>query len=218
MRELDIRRALRRRLTETFGSDPTVLILDELGVCRGTVRADMAVVNGSLKGFEIKSDQDNLNRLPSQASAYNKVFDTLTIVVGARHLQQVEATVPGWWGMLLVDANGEEPPLLRAVRPEGSNHEIDSSALAQLLWRDEALAVLERNGLEAGLRSKPRRYLWDALARSFTLVELRELVRTQLKARQGWRSGSQRMRGGATFLPSARLSSCPDPPERLRTR
>ena len=187
-----------RRIERTGQVNPTARILDELGICCGTVRADMAVVNGFLKGFEIKSDQDNLNRLPFQAAAYNKVFDTLTIVVGARHLQEVEATVPGWWGVLLVDANGEQLPLLRVVRSEGSNQEIDSSALAQLLWRDEALAVLERNGLGAGLRSKPRRCLWDALARSFTLVELRELVRTQLKASASPGLADGRLRSAAT--------------------
>ena len=84
MRELDIRRALRKHLGFVFEEDPTALILEELGICRGTVRVDMAVVTGMLKGFEIKSDQDTLKRLPAQASAYNKVFDTLTIVAGTR--------------------------------------------------------------------------------------------------------------------------------------
>ena len=66
MRDPEIRRQLRCRLEQEFGNDANALILDELGVCCGRVRADMAVVNGELKGFEIKSDQDTLLRLRSQ--------------------------------------------------------------------------------------------------------------------------------------------------------
>lgn len=48
MRDPEIRRRLRQHLEDEFGDDPTALILDELGVCCGRVRADMAVVNGEL--------------------------------------------------------------------------------------------------------------------------------------------------------------------------
>ena len=34
--------------------------VEELGVCRGRVRVDVAVVNGTLHGYEIKSDRDSL--------------------------------------------------------------------------------------------------------------------------------------------------------------
>jgi hypothetical protein len=205
MRELDIRRALRKHLGFVFEEDPTALILEELGICRGTVRVDMAVVTGMLKGFEIKSDQDTLKRLPAQASAYNKVFDTLTVVVGARHLQRIVDVVPPWWGILVLDERPGNEPSLRCFRPEALNSNLDAFALVQLLWRNEALALLGANGIETGLRSKPRRYLWEALAKSLALSDLREMVRTQLKARQGWRSAALQRPDGVTSLPSAKL-------------
>jgi hypothetical protein len=205
MRELDIRRALRKHLGFVFEQDPTALILEELGVCRGTVRVDMAVVTGTLKGFEIKSDQDTLKRLPVQASAYNKVFDTLTIVVGARHLQAIASVVPPWWGILVLDDRLGNEASLQFLRPESLNPDLDGFALVQLLWRDEALALLQAKGLGAGLKSKPRRYLWEALAENLALSDLREVVRTQLKARQGWRSAALQRPDGVTSLPSATL-------------
>ncbi len=205
MRELDIRRALRTHLDFVYEKDPTALILEELGVCSGAVRVDMAVVTGTLKGFEIKSDQDTLKRLPLQASAYNKVFDTLTIVVGARHLQRIVAMVPPWWGILVLDGRPGDQPSLQCFRPEALNSDLDALALVQLLWRDEALAMLRANGLEAGLRSKPRRHLWEALARNIPLSDLREMVRTKLKARQGWPSAGLQKPDGVTSLPSAKL-------------
>jgi hypothetical protein len=204
MRDLEIRSALRQYLAKTFANDSTALILDELGICSGAVRIDMAVVNGELKGFEIKSDYDTLDRLPSQSSAYNRVFDTLTIIVGARHIKKVEVAVPTWWGIFLVEGKINEHPPLEAVRLEGANPCIDPLALVQLLWRDEALSLLEASGIDVGLRNKPRRFLWQALVESFPLSEIREMVRMQLKAREGWRAGSQRTLSDGMFQPSAK--------------
>jgi hypothetical protein len=65
-----------RRRIRKYGT--AIIIIDELGLCRGTVRVDIAVVNGVLKGYEIKGDQDTLRRLASQAATYNRIFDTMT--------------------------------------------------------------------------------------------------------------------------------------------
>src|SRR5271170_7013537 len=116
MRDVDIRTALRRHLSATCDDDPTTLILDELGICSGSVRVDIAVVNGSLKGFEIKSDSDTLDRLANQADAYNKVFDTLSVVVEKRHLKKVRSMVPAWWGIYLAEARESGDVDLESVR------------------------------------------------------------------------------------------------------
>ena len=34
-------------------------------------------------------------------------------------------------------------------------------ALIELLWRDETLALLERHGIDRGVRSKPRGAIWN---------------------------------------------------------
>lgn len=217
MRDLDIRHFLRRYLVSAFADDPATLILDEVGVCRGTVRVDMAVVNGELKGFEIKSDRDSLDRLSAQCSGYSKVFDTVTIVVGSRHLHGVEAMVPQWWGILLAQDQGGNRPNFHYIRREETNPDVDPFELVQLLWRDEALSLLQVNHLDHGLSSKPRRYLWEALARNFTLPGLRDMVRTQLKARPRWRVVSLQSQDGEKSPPSARSSSSPSRHVHLRT-
>ena len=56
-----------------------------MGVWSGTVRIDVAVLNGEMCGYEIKSDRDTLERLPFQIEIYSKEFDKLTLVVGRRH-------------------------------------------------------------------------------------------------------------------------------------
>jgi hypothetical protein len=218
MRELDIRNALRKHLDAALERDPTAVLVEEFGVCRGTVRADLAIISQSLRGFEIKSDQDTLKRLPAQAAAYNRVFDTVTIIVGLRHLRAVEDMVPPWWGILLFDTRPEGQPKLSCFRLEDQNPSLDPFALVQLLWREDVLGLLEARGLSAGMKSKPRRYLWEVLSKSFSLGDLQEMVRTQLKVRPDWRSGQSRRRGGGMSLPSARLSSSLSPRADLRIR
>jgi len=194
MRDPEIRRNLRRQLFATYGSDPAVLIIDELGICSGLARADMAVINGELKGFEIKSERDDLDRLPSQIHLYGKVFDTMSVVIGSRHLKRVEASSPNWWGVVVV-AENETTLEWRLVRPEGKNLGHDALSVAQLLWRDEALEVLRSSGLAKGLASRPRKHLWEALVSNFCLSDLRCIVRTRLKLRKNWRVATVQTQG-----------------------
>jgi hypothetical protein len=98
MRDGDVRRVLRDRLAAACAHDENTLLVDALGLCRGTVRVDLAIVNGILKGYEIKSERDNLTRLENQASVYSQVFDTVTLVAAERHLMAAKAIVRSWWG------------------------------------------------------------------------------------------------------------------------
>jgi hypothetical protein len=59
-----------------------VRIIEELGVVHGKSRIDIAVINGLMHGYEIKSDKDTLQRLPEQMNMYNSVFNKVTLVVG----------------------------------------------------------------------------------------------------------------------------------------
>lgn len=203
MRELDIRRLLRRRLIAEFGTDATAVILDEFSLCCGKVRADMAVVNGELKGFEIKSDQDTLRRLHSQAPIYGKVFDTVTIVTAPRHIREAREIVPSWWGIVVADQNSDSALRLDCIRQEDANPQHDPFALVQLIWRDEALELLRNHNLHTGLQSKPRKLLWEALVHNFHLTELQQMVRARLKARRDWPVVASRKRCDVT----SRLSS-----------
>ena len=59
MRDVDIRRALRTRVRDSDDMKEA-LVVDELGLCQGRARIDLAVVNSSLHGYEIKSERDTL--------------------------------------------------------------------------------------------------------------------------------------------------------------
>ncbi len=186
MRDSDIRTALRERLSKVHALEPDTLILDELGLCEGATRVDMAVVNGEICGYEIKSDRDTLLRLPSQAAIYERTLDRISIVVGWKYKDIVEATLPSYWGITTA-RQGPDGVLLQDVRPAELTPGREKFAVAQLLWREEAWAILVATGHSKGLSAKPRADLWNRLAEVFSIAELGVHVRTCLKARDGWR-------------------------------
>jgi hypothetical protein len=179
--DAEIRPALRPKILRDYGDADSVLI-EELGLCRGQVRVDMALVNGHLHGFEIKSDRDSLKRLGVQAEIYSKVFDRMTIVAGERHLDQVLECLPPWWGVLQV-AQGASGVQFKSHRKGRINPSRDSRTLVELLWLEDAITFLEQRDLARGVRGKPRRVVWDKVCNCYTLNEIAENVRERLKAR-----------------------------------
>ncbi len=157
-------------------------MLEELGLCRGQVRIDLAVVNGLLHGFEIKSDRDSLRRLRLQAEVYSRVFERMTLVVAARHLTGAMELVPPWWGVLRIEQRLTGPRFC-TVRRGRRNPARDPRTLVELLWRDEALELLDSRGAARGARAKPRSLVWDRLCEVLDLNEIAATVCVSLKAR-----------------------------------
>lgn len=157
-----------------------------MGILEGAYRIDAAVINGSMHGYEIKSTLDNLNRLPAQQAAYKKVFDRLTLVADEHHVEAAMKIVPPCWGLMVAGIRNGAPYVEELFQPR-INFDVDPYSLCQLLWRDEALKLLSRKKMSAGMWNKPRRALWKKLASEIELVELKGLVRETLKRRRGWR-------------------------------
>lgn len=186
-RDVDIRKHLHSRKNELFGDDANTLIVDELSLCQGEARIDMAIINGSLHGIEIKSERDSLDRLPSQAMIYSKVMDTVTIIAGKNHANNINELIPEWWGIKQARANDDGEIYLVNIRESQVNCSVDPYSLAQLLWKDEALDILKNHKLEKGMISKPRKEIWLKLAENLPLNILQQDVRKALKLRENWR-------------------------------
>lgn len=162
------------------------LVLDEFQLAFGAVRADLALVNGHLEGFEIKAGKDTLGRLPHQVDAYNKVFEFSWVVTTKAHLSEVRQLVPREWGLIIAYADSSGGSL-RPLRAAKRNSLRDGNHLARLLWRNELLSKLEELGLSRGLKSKPKIALFAALAAALSVDDLSDYVRNCLKTREDWR-------------------------------
>ena len=188
MKDCQIRKALKHGLQARYSGDGKTVIIEELGLRHGAARVDVAVVNGLLHGFEIKSDKDTLRRLPDQAKTYGSVLDRVTLVVGHRHFGEATQIVPTWWGIQVASMGPDGGICISNVRVPLDNPCPSPVAVAKLLWRDEALALLEELGKADGVRSKPRAAIYARLAEVCVLDQIRAKVRQQLRTRTGWRS------------------------------
>ena len=187
MRDIDIRRKLQVDKRLHFG-EPDTRIIQELGLCQGIARVDIAVVNGSIHGYEIKSERDTLARLPGQVEIYKRALDFVTVVTAPTHVGKIRKAIPSWWGIWTAVHDEQGELRLNILRKHRPNPAVIPFALAQLLWREEALEVLEEWGSAAGLRSKPREVLWRRLASDLPPKELGNIVRDRLRRRgANWR-------------------------------
>ena len=89
-----IRIALKSRYLRRHQGRDDVLMIDELGLAHARGRVDLAVFNGHLHGYEIKSAGDTLDRLPRQLAIYSGTLQKLSVVVATRHLEAAATIVP----------------------------------------------------------------------------------------------------------------------------
>jgi len=191
-----IRFALLEHLNRTHRRDKKVRIIEELGVKHGTTRVDVAVVNGIMHGYEIKSDKDTLRRLPKQMSSFNLIFDKLTLVVGKNHLYDAINMLPDWWGIIIAKINKNDSVIFNHIREGEINVNQDSTSLARLLWKEEALNILRERNQASGYNSKPREAIYKKLSTILDHKTLGDKVRETLFVRRDWRPDSPLMLNG----------------------
>ena len=189
MNELDLRRGAKSKFLACYKDDPTTLILDELGLRHGAARVDIALVNGMLHGYELKSDKDNLRRLPHQMQIYNSVLDRITLVTTDRHAEHATRLIPRWWGIKIAFTKSADVLEFSDLREASDNPALDILAVSKLLWREEALTLLDEFGEAGPLRYKRRALIYARLAEIADLDTVRERVRRQLKLRQTLKVG-----------------------------
>lgn len=191
MKDAHLRTALKQDLQSHYATDPDTVVIEELGILHGRCRIDIAVVNGRMHGYELKSDRDTLSRLPEQVQAYGVVFDCVTLVVGERHVRRAIEIIPEWWGVSV--ARFDRGVLsCRDLKLPLTNPSDITSGVVRLLWRNEALSLLGEIACGKSARSKPREWIYAELVAAASSGYLRSAVRQCLKRRAEWRSGVTR--------------------------
>ena len=191
-----LRKVLEKKLNEYRDKGFNAEIFEELSVQHGTARIDFAIVNGIMHGYEIKSDCDTLERLPEQIKEFSSVFDELTLVVGKRYLYEAIHMIPDWWGIIVAKTDIDGQVILQTIREPEKNKEQVGLSIARLLWREEALRILEERKKAEGLRYKRREFIYEKLADELDTETLKKQVSDLLVSREGWRSDSRLVTNG----------------------
>lgn len=183
MRDQDIRTILHFYLSEQNKNIKDIIIVDELNVKNGLARVDIAVINGSIHGYEIKSEVDTLNRLTNQIEHYNSSLEKISIAVNTSHIEKVFDILPEWWGVIEVD---EKYKVLELRKPK-ENPLLEISDLLLFLWKDEMIKILEKNEVKYK-KSSNRKALIDTMIQNIEREKLLREARQALKSRKNWRS------------------------------
>ncbi|MBI2319865.1 MAG: sce7726 family protein, partial [Betaproteobacteria bacterium] len=130
----------------------SVVMVEEMEVCSGRARVDLAVISDQLIGIEIKSGKDDVTRLPAQAEAYSRCFDRVVLVVDESLVAKAAPLIPTWWGLVVTFQQDDRLTYVFERRPRRNPH-LDLDALLALLWREEVAALL---GDLLGISAQPR--------------------------------------------------------------
>lgn len=186
-RDRDVRALVLKTVLADHAKDANARIVEELGLEHGSCRVDIAVVNGFLHGFELKSDADNLLRLPRQVEAYSRSMDRATLVVGEEHLATAEAMLPLWWGIKVVRSSTRGRLKLETHRRLRNNPAPSLFHMAHLMWRIEVEEVLRAGGASSKELSVNRAGLYRLFVDSMQPSDVRRSIREALKSRRNWR-------------------------------
>jgi hypothetical protein len=178
LRDADIRQPFEDWLWSEHACYPDTGIIHEFKMPRPSARADIAVVNGKLAGFEIKSDRDNLSRLPRQIAAFSRIFDVVSVVSTNRHIGKLVGMTPPWWGIIKMESGR-----FVQFRAPTANPSLDVEALLYTLNRSELICILASFDRSSGMRSKRIDQMVEAVQSRITPGAIAEAVRNQLKAR-----------------------------------
>lgn len=185
--DAEIRSALHAKRLRRVKSQSNTLVIDELGLAHSRSRIDVAVINGCIHGYEIKSAKDNLDRLGAQIDIYRQTLQKLTLVAAPKHVAAIMSHAPEWCGVITAEQGPRGGISFHAVRNAEANPEIDPVMMAHLLWRDEVIELLALAGYAPKELRRPRRQLYEMLCEAMTLREITASIRAFMVQRRTWR-------------------------------
>lgn len=186
-RDIDIRLALHAKRLRRVKAQPDTLVIDELGLAHAKSRIDVAVINGCIHGYEIKSARDTLDRLATQIEIYRRTLQKLTIVAAPKHVSHIMSHTPEWCGVIAAVQGPRKGIRFSVVRNATANPDVDPVMMAHLLWRDEVLSLLDQAGYARNELRRPRKQLYEMLCEAMTVREITAAIRAFMVQRQTWR-------------------------------
>lgn len=109
--------------------------------CGGS-KADVVILNGTSTVYEIKTELDNLDRLPTQLNDYRQMFDRIFVVTHHSLADDVLAAIDGDIG--LISMHG--PDSMSVIRESSPHaHQIDPGCVFDSLRKGEYTGIVEKH-------------------------------------------------------------------------
>lgn len=183
----EIRSALHAKRLRRVRANPETIVIDELGLAHAKGRIDVAVINGCIHGYEIKSAKDTLDRLATQIDIYRQTLQKFTVVAASKHVAGVMSHAPTCCGVIVAEQGPRGGISFHVMRNAISNPDVDPVMVAHLLWRNEVVHLLTGIGYPPKDLRRPRKQLYEMLSEAMTLREITASIRNFMVKRQTWR-------------------------------
>ncbi len=179
--------AVRNQLVEELISESRApwAIIEEFWIPISHERADLVFMQNGLQAFEIKTERDSLRRLSRQVKAYTRIFDTCTVVVAARHVDQACCIIPEWWGIWEIPQDSSLS--FGKIRKSMRNELVEPEMLVRLLWRDEVKVAITNLGHPPS-PNMGRSLMWEKLVEHASIEELKSIVESFVQRRDPGRA------------------------------
>lgn len=105
--------------------------------------ADLAMMNGESKAFEIKTDFDSPKRLLKQLDDYHRIFNKVYLVTSSEQLNQYIDIVPDYIGVLVLERHRNKI-LIETYREAEYCLELDSDTLIRCLRISEYKNIVQK--------------------------------------------------------------------------
>jgi hypothetical protein len=184
--EREIRDFIKAEIPRWLRNRAHTFLVEEMEVCSGRARIDLALITDQLIGIEIKGPKDDVTRLPGQAKAYSECFDRVVLVVHENLASKAAALIPDWWGIVVGEQKNCRLRYRFMRRPE-VNPSLNLEVRLALLWRDEIRALLSSL---TGAIAKPRATKKAVRAELISQIEpqlLKDASLRKLRERADWR-------------------------------
>ncbi len=162
-------------------SPRTTTLLDELRI--GKSKADIVLINGSARVYEIKSNLDNLERLDNQINDYKTVFDEIVIVTDAIQIEKLLEKYSNDSLGLVEFTENKTLKTIKELKKDQSYFEYET--LFKLLRKSEYLEIIEKRF--GSLPKVPNTKIFKEclqIVKNIDLLTFQKLVFEQLKKRK----------------------------------
>ncbi|MEN3159965.1 sce7726 family protein [Alkalimonas sp. NCh-2] len=165
LNDLEIRKALINKL-ETQTVKPRAIV-EELRVYNGNAIADVVALYSEAHCYEIKGEDDKVERVLVQSKYYNSSFRKITLVTTVNHIEKATSICPDYWGIVVAFSENEAVKF-RHIRGAKTNPDFSKELALLTLWKSEMLSILE----EPKHQRKPRDVLAQLISSNKKKAEL----------------------------------------------
>lgn len=156
-------------------------IVEELHIHRGNAIADVVALHKEPHCYEIKGENDNINRLKRQGFYYDQAFRKITLVTTKIKLKKALEECPKYWGIIVAECI-EGTVKLKPYRKAGNSSFYNKEIALQTLWKDEMLSMISKCNLDISTKLN-KMHLAKDIAMKTTVKDVQETISQTLTKR-----------------------------------